>query len=278
MPLRRSQSIAVFAAAIVAWTCVPVLAQPLDEALRGATDEAAQGEPEADERAWVYGEVGVVSDYVDRGISNSNRDPALQAGITFEFDLLLDNGSTAYIDVWGSSVDFDDDNEAQVELDLTLGAATPLGETGFDLDLAASYIFYPGADQSLDYDYAEFPLAIGYAATDDLTLGLGYAFSPNFSGSAGVSHYVEALAGWTVPWLPENWPLSLDLRLGRQWIESNSTAGIDDYFDWGVGVTLGLGPVDVGLHYTDTSLDDDDCYDGTDLCDARLVLSAVARF
>lgn len=243
-------------------------------------DEAAEDEAAEDEAASVrlHGELGLVSDYVDRGISNSDERPALQGGLTYEFDLRLDNEATAYLDLWGSNVDFDDGGEARVELDLSVGVAAPLGESGFDVDVAATYIVYPGADGDLDYNYVEFPLALGYAVTDDVSLGLGYTFAPDYSGDVGRAHYVEALASWALPCASESWPITLDARLGRQWFESNSMAGLDDYLDWGMGLTLALGRVDLGLHYTDTSLGRNDCYGGSDACGARLVLSAVARF
>jgi len=264
-----------------------ILGVPLDgrsETPDVATDEAVidevdeEAEEEEGESTWLYGEVGVVSDYVDRGISNSDERPALQAGLTYEFDLGLDQEATGYLDLWGSNVDFDDGGEARVELDFSAGLAAPLGESGFDVDVAATYIVYPGADSDLDYDYVEFPLALGYAVTDALSLGLGYIFSPDHSGDVGRAHYVEALAAWTLPWPGDDWPVTLDARLGRQWFESNSMAGLDDYLDWGIGLTTTVGPVDLGLHYTDTNLGRGDCYGGSDACDARLVLSAVARF
>lgn len=237
-----------------------------------------EGEDEAEAPVRLYGEVGLVSDYVDRGISNSDEKPALQGGLTLEFDLGREDGSLAYFDLWGSNVDFDDGDEARAEVDLSFGVWAPLGESGFDVDVAATYITYPGADSDLDYNYVEFPMALGYTVTDDLYLGLGYTFAPDYSGSVGRAHYAEATASWSLPWLQESWPLALDARLGRQWFESNSMAGLDDYLDWGLGLTLTLGRVDLGLHYTDTSLSRGDCYGGSDTCAARVVLSAVVSF
>ncbi|MEZ5862118.1 MAG: TorF family putative porin [Geminicoccaceae bacterium] len=287
MPLHRSTpaALALLAlATVLAFDTAPAVAEdgsedavadevPGDDVLDDDADEDGDGES-----VWLYGEIGLVSDYVDRGISNSDERPALQAGLTYEFDLRLEHEAIAYLDLWGSNVDFDDGGEARVEVDLSFGLAAPLGESGFDVDVAATYIAYPGADGDLDYNYVEFPMALGYTVTDDLYLGLGYSFAPDYSGSVGRAHYVEATASWSLPWLQDSWPLALDARLGRQWFQSNSMAGLDDYFDWGLGVTLTLGRFDLGLHYTDTNLGRNDCYGGSDACAARLVLSAVARF
>ncbi len=262
-------------------SCLPLLliailgGAPVES--RGETAAADAG-AEEDAPVRLEGELGLVSDYVDRGISNSDGRPALQGGLTYGFPLGSASDTALYLDIWGSSVDLDDGGEARVELDLSIGVTATLGAGGPDVDAAVTWVLYPGADGDLDYNYVELPLAVGYAVRDDLYLGLGYSFAPDYSGNVGRAHYLEAIAGWTLPLPDEAWPVTLDARLGRQWFESNSMAGLDDYLDWGLGLTLTLGHLDLGLHYTETSLGRSDCYDGSDACGARFVLSAVARF
>jgi uncharacterized protein (TIGR02001 family) len=227
-------------------------------------------------RATLYGEVGIVSDYIDRGITSSNHDPALQGGVTAE--LPVGEGATAlYAGVWGSTVDFDEEGDGPVEIELSAGAYGLVGETGLDWDLSAAYYVYPGAQGSLDYDYAEFFGRLGYALTDDLATSVGYAFSPDYSGSVGLSHYVDARVAYTLPFdLPA--AVTLDAGIGQQWFESNSQAGLEDYLDWSIGATAEVGSFALGLRYTDTDLGDRDCYGGTNACDARIVLSLTASF
>ena len=271
LPARRRVSCLALVVTVILWGTPPES--------RGETagTEAGAG-AEEDGPVRLQGELGLVSDYVDRGISNSDGRPALQGGLTSELDLDSEGNAVAYLDIWGSSVDLDDGGEARVELDLSVGLASTLGDSGLDVDVAATYILYPGADGDLDYNYVEFPLALGYTVRDDLYLNLGYTFAPDYSGNVGRAHYFEALASWTLPLPGDEWPVTLDTRLGHQWFESNSMAGLDDYLDWGLGLTLTLARIDLGLHYTETSLGRSDCYDGSDACGARLVLSAAVRF
>ncbi len=224
----------------------------------------------------VSGELGVVSNYLSRGITSSDNDPAIQGGLTFS--LPLGEGDTGlYAGIWGSTVDFDEEGDGPVELELAAGVYGSLGETGIDWDLGAAYYLYPGARGSLDYDYGELLARLGYALTDDLALDAGYAFSPDYSGSTGQSHYIDAGIAYTLP-LELATPITLDARLGQQWFESNSRTGLDDYRDWSLGATVGMGPVDFELRYTDTDLSTNDCFGGSNACDARFVVGLTARF
>ena len=64
--------------------------------------------------------VGVVSDYVFRGVSQTDEEPAIQGGIDI-------TAGSFYAGVWGSNVDFFDDTDAEVVIILNL---TPeAGET-----------------------------------------------------------------------------------------------------------------------------------------------------
>ena len=56
--------------------------------------------------------VGFVSEYSFRGIAQSNENPAVQGG----FDVTHDSG--LYTGGWGSTVNFNDGDEAQLEVDV----------------------------------------------------------------------------------------------------------------------------------------------------------------
>jgi uncharacterized protein (TIGR02001 family) len=222
------------------------------------------------------GELGVVSDYIDRGISSSDNDPAIQGGLTLA--LPVGEGDTAlYFGGWASTVDFDEDGDGPVELEIFTGAYGAFGETGVDWDVWGSYYVYPGARGSLDYDYAELSGRLGLAATEALRLEAGYAFSPDYSGSVGLAHYVDGKVAYGLP-LPLPLPVTVEGTLGHQWFESNSQAGLEDYLDWSIGVTTTWRALDMGVRYTDTDLDRRECFGGSNVCDARIVFSFVARF
>ena len=100
--------------------------------------------------------VTLTSDYVFRGISQTDAHPAFQGALSF--------GQTAglYLGLSGSNVDFNDGDEASVEIDLSGGYKWDWGPVS--LDGGVIYYAYPGASGRLDYDYWEGKLAAAVPA------------------------------------------------------------------------------------------------------------------
>lgn len=206
------------------------------------------------------GNVALTSEYVFRGISQSNEEPTVQGGIDWTHE-----ETGLYLGVWGSGVDFAD---ASSEFDFYGGVNGTLH--GFTWDAGAIYYHYPGADDELDYDFWELALAAGY---DFGVAGLSASvnYSPDYFASSGDAVYTALNA--TVP-LPYNFTASGSVAY--QWIEDNDAFGVDDYADWSLGLNYTLEGFDLGLKYTETSLDEpDECADG---CDARLIFSVSRAF
>ena len=74
--------------------------------------EVAAPAPADEGRKFAYSfNLGVVSDYVFRGISQTDNDPTMQGGIDLSYGIL-------YAGVWASGLDFSAiDNDANVEID-----------------------------------------------------------------------------------------------------------------------------------------------------------------
>jgi uncharacterized protein (TIGR02001 family) len=218
-------------------------------------------------------EVGLVSDYVDRGISNSDGNPALQGGISYSIGTGIGD-TAAYAGFWGSSVDFDDGGEATVELDWYFGfnGTAPGSELAWDAGFA--YYSYPGASSSLNYNYWEIPLILSHPLWESVTATGSYYFSPEYFGDAGYAHYLNAGLSWEIAVEPVTF--TLNAATGHQWIEDNAWAGVEDYQDWLAGVSVGYEAITVGLAYTDTNLSKSECFGGTKVCDPRLVLRVGA--
>lgn len=203
------------------------------------------------------GNAGLVTDYVFRGISQSDEGVALQGG----FD--VGHSSGLYAGVWGSSVDFNDDDEASVETDFYAGYS---GEfNGFNYDLGGIYYAYPGADSDLDYDFFEVAAALGYDF-DVAALSGSVNYSPNFFGDTGDAvYYATALD------VPLPYDLSFTAHAGYQTIEDG-----EDYADWSLGLGYSIAGFDLSLAYYETDLDEpDECADG---CDARIVAGISRSF
>jgi len=186
--------------------------------------------------AWsVEGGVSVLSDYVWRGVTQTDGDPALQAEAT------VSHASGFYAGAWASTVDFGDpDDGIDHEIDVYAGWAGALGENA-ELDLSVTRVTYPGANPGYGMDYTEFAANLAFARY----YTVGVAYSPDFVQLGGKGIYYAAAADYP---LGES---GFGLKLGAGWYDLDDAAG-DSYGDWLVGLTRSFGPVDAELHYTDT--------------------------
>lgn len=201
--------------------------------------------------------VALTTDYVFRGISQSDEGPAVQGG----FDYAHDSG--IYLGVWGSSIDLP---QAETEIDFYGGINGAIDK--FTWDVGGIYYYYPG-DNS-DYDFWEAALSIGYDF-DLFAISLGLNYSPEFFADSGKAFYYAAYLD--IP-LPHDF--SLSGHVGRQTIDNRIAFGSPSYTDWAVGLGYTLEGFDLGLTYSDTSLDEPtECVDG---CDAKVVFSVSRSF
>jgi uncharacterized protein (TIGR02001 family) len=254
--------------------------------LATAASPAFAEEQEKEPGWWLPGEfTGTVSlnnDYIFRGISQTDHNPALQGSINYTLETGI-LGTSVYGGVWGSNLDFNDDaannnHGGHLELDWTFGFTGNILDTGIGYTLGAIYYNYPGAKHGLSYDYWEFAPALNYAVNDWLSLTGGLNYSPDFFAGSGTGYYPNGGVTVKIP-VPDNWfALSVFGLTGHQWIEHNSKFGADDYQDWKLGVTVGIKNITLTAAYTDTNLDKHECFGGTNLCEARALLSLGAAF
>ena len=87
----------------------------------------------------ITGNMALSSDYRTRGISQTDKMPALSGG----FDVAHSSGF--YIGNWNSNVDSDYYTGASLELDFWTGFRGTLGDTGLGYDIGAFYYYYPGS-------------------------------------------------------------------------------------------------------------------------------------
>jgi uncharacterized protein (TIGR02001 family) len=245
----------------------------------GAAEEStsATAGADADEASWLPGEfcadVALVSDYIFRGITNTDHNPAIQGGLSYTVDVGLPFAQP-YAAFWGSNVDFDDGGEATVEVDLSFGLTGTVA--GVEWDLGGLYYAYPGARSNLHYNYWEVPLQLTYPIGDNFSLVGQYAFSPDYFGSSGRAHYLLAGGRWEQPIGPTT--LAFEATTGHQWIADNAAYGVNDYQDWRVGLSLTIDKITLGIAYTDTTLSKSQCFAGTNQCEPRAVFSIGASF
>lgn len=206
------------------------------------------------------------SDYVFRGISQSQNGPAVQGGIDWTSDRF-------YAGVWASSIDFG--GGAPSEIDIYAGFAPTLGTV--DLNFGAIYYAYPKANDPASGEFNYFELNAG-ARRDfgSATVNLALNYSPDYFGESGNALFFEGSIGVR---LGRNFELSS--AVGHQWIENNAAFGTPDYLTWNVGVGYTWEQFTLDLRYHDTNLSRTQCFGGgpgADVCSARAVLSITANF
>lgn len=187
----------------------------------------------------VTGNIGLVSDYMFRGISLSNRRPAIQG----EVDINQKDGW--YLSLWSSSI-----SEAAYhhttgqEVDVYVGKKTDL-PFGIQLDSAIDTYSFPNArllsptgdGKYVSYNTQELKLSFTKSIYNFTTwVGLnrdwsGFDIDKNFQkASTRGSTYLELNAN---PQLTEN--LQLNLHAGHEMVVNNAKA---NFFDGKIGVTL----------------------------------------
>ncbi|MDQ8029933.1 MAG: TorF family putative porin [Brevundimonas sp.] len=209
---------------------------------------AAAGSANAQDVSW---NVGVTSDYVFRGASQTDEDFAIQGGVDLTFD------SGFYAGAWASNVEFGDETAAEV--DVYGGYRTEAG--GFALDFGVVGYLYVDEPSAADYTYLEFKAAAS-RAFGPVTLGAAVYFSPDFFGVDEEATYVEANGSFTPA---DKWTVSG--AVGHQTLSVS-----DDYTTWNAGVAYALTDnLSIDARYHDTDVD-------APLYDDRVVASLKFAF
>jgi uncharacterized protein (TIGR02001 family) len=221
----------VIAAALAA-TCVPTL---------------AADPPKSD---WtITGNAGLFSDYRFRGISQTNKKPALQGGID------ISHASGFYVGNWNSNVDSAFYNGANIEMDFYGGYKLPLGD--FTLDLGALYYYYPGSGSIHNVRIDNTELYIG-GSYGPFSLKYSHAVSDFFGATDSKnSYYVDGAVTYDL-----GNGLALlghvgyqKLKGGARVTEMGSTTLEDSIVDYKLGVTYDLSGWLLGAAYVSTNRD-----------------------
>lgn len=199
------------------------------------------------------GNVALTSDYVRRGISQTDETAAIQGGVDFTHESGLHTGA------WGSSIDLNNNQAGSMELEVYGGFQNEVN--GFTYDIGAIYFAYPGSDSDLNYDFFEVYLS-GSFDFDVANVSASVNYSPEYTGDTGDSMYYAA--GIEVPLAHEFKAIG---HVGHLSVDNSA-----DYTDWSLGVARNWLEMDWSLAYTDTDLDT------SDLDEARTVLTVGKSF
>ena len=221
------------------------------------------------------------TDYSYRGISQTQRQVAVQPSFTYETPTVSENVAlSAYVGAWGSNVYFANTNPTIAEVDLIAGLRLKALNDKLTGDLGYIRYNYLGAPSDLFYDFNEFGLVLGYDFGVAQIQG-AVRYSPNFFANSGIAWYKWGQL--TVPLsfikLNENVSFKLFGTLGNQYVErfTNYGIGYNNYWDWQIGLGVSVYGVDLSIAYVDTNLDSAQCFN-TMNCDARAIFTISKTF
>ncbi|MDP2410761.1 MAG: TorF family putative porin [Pseudolabrys sp.] len=190
------------------------------------------------------------TDYVLRGISQSNRKPAVQG--YFEGRYTINDSIQLYAGIWGSSLA---SYLANAEIDPNAGVRFTFG--GFGLDLGYVYYYYPdGTSIPTGYgSFGEFYAKPSFKFNDWLTIGGVITGGNNFNGGYNIvgsktAYFYAANATISLPWQVSGVSVALNPEIGRQVFECT---GCTSYTWWNVGLVFNYKAVTLDLRYWDTN-------------------------
>ncbi|MCF6200134.1 MAG: TorF family putative porin [Hyphomicrobiaceae bacterium] len=254
---------------------VPAIAGDIFERDRG---ESMKDAPmETGRRLELSANVGLTSDYVFRGVSQTAEHPAIQGGFDATYGML-------YAGVWASNLDFGGTaagkDVADIELDLYVGITPKLGP--ISLDLGVIGYLYPGAsDQGAELDFLELKAGATVSPADGLTLGGTAYYSPEYTGKLGETWTLEGNVEVGLPKLGMITP-TFSALVGTVIGQNNSGIlfGQDEYVYWNVGLGLAYDKFNLDVRYWDTDVSETaaTCSGSLFQCDSRFVVGLTASF
>jgi uncharacterized protein (TIGR02001 family) len=235
---------------------------------------------------------GVVSDYLFRGVTQSNHKPSFSAYLEPRYN--INPNLQLYAGLGYETIRFA--NDANSEIDFYGGIRPTIGKLALDVGLW--YYYYPGGhcyNSSVPGCLASLPLNGNvikkdvsfwevyfkptYNFTDSLSVGATLFYTPSFLNSGAPGTYLSAVAKYLFPAMKNGVQFYTSGELGYQWLGTsdsfygctvgapgvgclaNSPGGINykDYVTWNIGLGWTWKVFTVDLRYTDTNLSKGDC-------------------
>jgi uncharacterized protein (TIGR02001 family) len=238
-----------------------------------ATPSAVQAQEEEESFPQISGTAAFVSDYRWRGVSLSNKDPAVQASIQ------LTTKPGFFIAAWGSSIaeygaTFDDetgellDSGATTEIDLYGGWSGPLGPLNATIGMLA--YLHPGGS---GVDAFEFYGTLGGSfGPASLTVGLNWA--PDQKNLNRSNRYIFGTLGVAIP----DTPITVKAGMGheRGSFVVDGSGRTTQKFDYLVGVDVTWKMLTLGGAFIGNDLPDKTNFNPT--ATNKFVVSLTAAF
>jgi uncharacterized protein (TIGR02001 family) len=218
--------------------------------------------------------VALTTNYMFRGISQTDNGPAIQGGFDYQYTPV-----GFYAGAWASNVELAvpskappttgsaiaTNNRSSMELDYYGGFAGALSN-GIGWDVGGIYYTYPGQHEDTftdkatglrvgaDYNYAEVYLKTSYAFTGvtySPTVKGGVFYSPDYFGEDGDGVYGFGTFGVTVPY-----DIGLSATVGYLTVDGDKTTGAIngyDYVHYSISASKAVGKLNLNLSWNDAS-------------------------
>jgi hypothetical protein len=231
---------------------------------------------------------GIMSDYVFRGITQSNHNPSVTAYFEPRYNVTKD--LQLYVGTSAESISFP--NRAAAEVDIYGGIRPTFGAFAFDIgvwgylypggscyfgapfDIAGNGLgpdcatnFLPNGNvMKKDVSFFEVYGKFNYTVNDNWTFGVTEFYSPDFLATGAWGNYTSVTGKWTAPsttFGASGVGMYVSGEFGRQWFgTSDSFYGnikYADYNTWNVGIGFTYKVFTLDLRYSDTNLSKGDC-------------------
>ncbi len=173
--------------------------------------------------------VALTSNYVWRGMTQTDNSPAIQGGFDLGYKGL-------YVGVWGSNVEFGSTYDESMELDVYAGYAGELAGIGFDIGVIE--YAYPNNTDALNFAEAYFGLSKGFG---DFEMGAKYYAAIDVPSGADKLDYWQVDTSYALP------------------MDFGISASYGDYEDTGsnyiVSLSKAFDKFEVSIAYTDFDAD-----------------------
>lgn len=201
---------------------------------------------------------GIVSDYIYRGVTLSDRKPAVGAAIEATYEQLYAGLTVASVKL---------PTQPAAEISMSGGVRPKLGPVDFDAGVI--YFSYPGenpAAESKGINYWEAAIRAETRLSESVRVGGGFAYSPNVSNTGAWSSYAAAGFAYDLParLLPADISVSFTSAAGYSWFGNQSAElggfPLPTYLNWQAGVTITRKAINLDLRYHDTNLSKENCF------------------
>lgn len=202
----------------------------------------------------VSGNVLFATQYNFRGISVSDRKPAVQGGL----NLLHDSGF--YLNFWASNQEAIPDSS--LEADAFFGYIWNINENSY-LDVGVSDVNYIGAPDELNADFNEFNIIYSHSNLfkDNDNIKASLYYSPQYTTKSGKQYYSNISYSY-----PINQSFNLVGSAGYTLMENNEkfaqvfggNGDQDGYLDYKIAIQSSFIGLDTELSWTDTTIDTTD--------------------